>query len=170
MDRSGQGKGPKGGKRRDVHERALGLLAVRQRSRRELERRLVQAGFEPEAVDAELARLEAVGLVDDGAFARAVVESRMGRRGESRRAVAGKLALAGVDRELATAVLDEHGRVTARLAPLTTGILEAEVEGRRGSTPYARWLAACGLGPLWLLAVGGLGLAGWRRGRDGRAP
>ena len=108
-DRQGQGKGPTGGKRKDIHERALGLLAVRQRSRRELERRLVQAGFEPEAVDAELERLERVGLIDDEAFARAVVESRMGRRGESRRAVAGKLALAGVDRGLATQVLDDAG-------------------------------------------------------------
>jgi regulatory protein len=108
-DRQGQGKGPNGGKRRDVHERALGLLAVRQRSRRELERRLVQAGFEADAVEAELERLERVGLVDDAAFARAVVDSRMGRRGESRRAVAGKLALAGVDRELATATIDDAG-------------------------------------------------------------
>ena len=49
-DRQGQGKGPTGGKRKDIHERALGLLAVRQRSRRELERRLIHAGFESEAV------------------------------------------------------------------------------------------------------------------------
>ena len=41
---------------------------------------------------AELDRLELVGLIDDEAFARAVVESRMGSRGESRRVVAGKLA------------------------------------------------------------------------------
>jgi len=65
------------GKRKDIHERALGLLAVRQRSSRELERRLVQAGFEPEAVADELDRLEQVGLLDDEAFARAVVESRL---------------------------------------------------------------------------------------------
>ena len=98
-----------GGKRKDVHERALGLLAVRQRSRRELERRLVQAGFESEAVAAELVRLEAVGLLDDEAFAAAVVQSRLGRRGESRRAVAGRLAQAGVDRSVAEAALDAAG-------------------------------------------------------------
>lgn len=94
------------GKRKDIHERALGLLAVRQRSRRELERRLVQAGFEPEAVTAELERLEQVGLLDDEAFAQAVVESRMGYRGESRRVVAGKLAQAGVAGEVAVVALD----------------------------------------------------------------
>ena len=94
------------GKRKDVHERALGLLAVRQRSRRELERRLVQAGFEADAVVGELDRLEQVGLLDDEAFARAVVESRMGYRGESRRVVAGKLAQAGVAGDVAIAALD----------------------------------------------------------------
>lgn len=95
------------GKRKDIHERALGLLAVRQRSSRELERRLVQAGFEPEAVADELERLEQVGLLDDEAFARAVVESRMGVRGESRRVVAGKLAQAGVASEVAMIALDQ---------------------------------------------------------------
>ncbi len=94
------------GKRKDVHERSLGLLAVRQRSRRELERRLVQAGFERDEVDAELDRLEGVGLIDDEAFARAVVEGRMGARGESRRVVAGRLAQAGVTSDIATMALD----------------------------------------------------------------
>jgi regulatory protein len=103
--REGSGKRPS--KRKDIHERALGLLAVRQRSRRELERRLVQAGFEPDAVEVELGRLEQVGLIDDAAFAAAVVESRMGARGESRRAVGVKLQQAGVDRDVALAALDE---------------------------------------------------------------
>jgi len=94
------------GKKRDVHERALGLLAVRQRSRRELERRLVQAGFEPDAVSSELVRLESVGLIDDEAFARAVVEGRMASRGESRRVVAGRLAQAGVASDVALVALD----------------------------------------------------------------
>jgi len=53
----------------------------------------------------------------------------------------------------ATAVVDHHGRVTARLPPLVTGTLEAEVEGRSGATPYARWLAAWGLWPAWLAAL-----------------
>jgi regulatory protein len=100
-------RGDRPSKRKDIHERALGLLAVRQRSRRELERRLVQAGFEPDAVEVELGRLEQVGLIDDAAFAAAVVESRMGARGESRRAVGVKLQQAGVDRDIAVAALDE---------------------------------------------------------------
>ncbi len=63
----------------------------------------------------------------------------------------------------ATAVVDHQGRVTARLAPATAGVLEAKVEGRSGSTPYARWLQAFGLWPFWLAIVVVLGLAGWRR-------
>jgi apolipoprotein N-acyltransferase len=63
----------------------------------------------------------------------------------------------------ATAVLDHQGRVTARLPAATRGVLEAEVEGRRGSTPYARWLAACGLWPLSIAALAVLLAAGLRR-------
>jgi regulatory protein len=104
---SGTKREKRSGKKRDIHERALGLLAVRQRSRRELERRLVQAGFEPDDVSGELIRLESVGLIDDEAFARAFVESRTGSRGESRRVVASKLAQAGVASDVALAALDE---------------------------------------------------------------
>ena len=63
----------------------------------------------------------------------------------------------------ATAVLDHQGRLLARLPAATEALLEATVEGRRGSTPYARWLAACGLAPLFLLALAGPALAWWRR-------
>ncbi|PZP30989.1 MAG: apolipoprotein N-acyltransferase [Roseateles depolymerans] len=59
----------------------------------------------------------------------------------------------------ATAALDHHGRITARLPALQRGVLEVAIDGRRGSTPYARWLAAAGLAPLWLLGLAGLALA-----------
>lgn len=52
-----------------------------------------------------------------------------------------------------TAGVDHQGRVLQRLQPLTEGALRLEVEGRRGSTPYARWLGALGLWPLWGLAL-----------------
>jgi apolipoprotein N-acyltransferase len=53
----------------------------------------------------------------------------------------------------ATTVIDHRGRVTARLDAGVAGILESEFEGRVGTTPYARWLAASGLWPLWGLAL-----------------
>jgi regulatory protein len=97
------------GKRKDCHERALGLLAVRQRSRRELERRLLQAGFEADEVGTTLERLERVGLVDDEAFARSVVEHALGRRLEAPRIVARRLAQAGVSPEVVAEILEDAG-------------------------------------------------------------
>ena len=105
MTRSGGRDRP--AKRRGVHERALGLLAVRQRSRTELQRRLVGAGFGADEVAAELRRLEDVGLIDDLAFARAVVEHSVVRRREGRRAVARRLATAGVSPALTDQVLGD---------------------------------------------------------------
>ena len=72
----------------------------------------------------------------------------------------------------ATAVVDHRGRVTARLAPLTTGVLEATVEGRLGETPYARWLALCGLWPLIAAALVIVGLCSFigRRSPGQTAP
>lgn len=59
----------------------------------------------------------------------------------------------------ATALVDHRGQVSARLPPVQAGILEVTVEGRQGSTPYARWLARFGLWPLWVAVVVGLLLA-----------
>ncbi|MDR7332948.1 apolipoprotein N-acyltransferase [Roseateles asaccharophilus] len=50
----------------------------------------------------------------------------------------------------ATAAVDHRGHVTARMPSLERGVLEVTAEGRTGTTPYARWLAAMGLWPLWL--------------------
>lgn len=53
----------------------------------------------------------------------------------------------------ATAQVDHRGRVVARLPAEQAGVLEVTVEGRSGVTPYARWLSALGLWPLWVLAA-----------------
>jgi apolipoprotein N-acyltransferase len=65
----------------------------------------------------------------------------------------------------ATVVIDHRGRVTHELAPHTQGVLQAQVEGRAGLTPFVRWAAVAGLWPLWVL--GALVVAGfvWRRAR-----
>lgn len=60
-------------------QKAVALLAARARSCRELERRLLERGLLPQAVSAALARLEAEGLVDDEAFARAWAQARAAR-------------------------------------------------------------------------------------------
>ncbi len=89
-----------------VKERALRLLSVRSRSRSELRQRLLRADFEPEEVDAALADLEAVGLIDDEAFARELAEHQR-RKGLGRRAALSGLRVKGVDRELAERIADD---------------------------------------------------------------
>ena len=62
-----------------------------------------------------------------------------------------------------TAIVDHRGQVLAALPPLRRGVLEGQVQGRRGLTPYARWAGAYGLWPLVLVAlatVAGVRLAG----------
>jgi regulatory protein len=99
VSRRGAPKNPK-----SCHDRALGLLAVRPRSRRELERRLLGARFEAGEVEDVLIRLELVGLVDDEAFARQFAEHRFGSRKEGSRAVMQGLRAAGIASSLAEAV------------------------------------------------------------------
>ena len=53
----------------------------------------------------------------------------------------------------ATVIIDHRGQVTHSLARHTRGVLEGEVEGRTGLTPFAWWVSRLGLWPLW-----GLGL------------
>ena len=96
MTRRREPKHPK-----SCHERALGLLAVRPRSRRELGRRLLAARFESGEVEEVLTRLERVGLIDDEAFARQYAEHRFGSRKEGSRAVARGLRAAGIAPDLA---------------------------------------------------------------------
>jgi apolipoprotein N-acyltransferase len=66
----------------------------------------------------------------------------------------------------ATAIIDHRGVVTAQLAPHTRGVLEGQVEGRTGMTPFAWWSARFGLWPMVLLGVAltaGLALAARHR-------
>jgi apolipoprotein N-acyltransferase len=62
-----------------------------------------------------------------------------------------------------TGVVDYKGHLTARLPSETRGWLEAEVHGRIGETPYAKWLALFGLWPLAVAATTVLALLLKRR-------
>jgi apolipoprotein N-acyltransferase len=68
----------------------------------------------------------------------------------------------------ATAIIDHRGTVVAQLPRRTRGVLPGEFEGRSGLTPYARWVSAWGLAPLWGLGLAVLLLSLWRV-RAGRA-
>jgi regulatory protein len=143
-----RGREPKHPK--SCHERALGLLAVRPRSRRELERRLLGARFDRDEVHDVLDRLEAVGLIDDAEFARQYAEHRFGARRESVRAVVNRLRAAGVSAELAVetaaAAPDDDEARALELARSRTGRLVG-LEPAKAFGRLSSFLMRRGYGP-----------------------
>lgn len=61
----------------DPLRRAVGLLARREHSQRELRRKLSQRGADEIAVDQALERLQQTGLQDDGRFAASLIRQRV---------------------------------------------------------------------------------------------
>lgn len=91
--------------RQDAAERRmLRLLAIRPRSRAELERRLGELGLAEAEVGEVLGRLTAVGLIDDRAMAGAVVAGAL-RRGAGAMRIAADLERWGIDSETAVEAL-----------------------------------------------------------------
>jgi regulatory protein len=132
-ERSRKAKTPK-----SCHERALGLLAVRMRSRRELRDRLRRAGFDAEEVDDVVERLERVGLIDDDRFADELAQHSADVKRSGSRAIASALYAKGVaretiDRVVAGAGEDEEARADA-LASSRVGRLR----GLPPATAYQR--------------------------------
>jgi len=102
-----------------TYERALGLLAVRSRSVKQLQKRLIENGEPPEQVAPVIARLSAAGLLDDARYAAARARGGVGKARSERR-MAETLAHDGVPREVAQAaiqqVLAEEGTSEQALA------------------------------------------------------
>lgn len=88
---------------RPALDRAVGLLAIRARSRREIEQRLLRAGYDEEVVSMVLYKLEREKLLDDEDFSVQWVESRKRKYGSTR--IAMELRMKGVDPETAEAAL-----------------------------------------------------------------
>ncbi|MEU7384489.1 MULTISPECIES: recombination regulator RecX [unclassified Streptomyces] len=121
LSRAGHGEPPG-----DPVERAraicLRLLTGTPRTRKQLADALRKREIPDEAADEVLSRFEEVGLIDDGAFADAWVESRHHGRGLARRALARELRTKGVD----TALIDEAvGRLDAEQEEATARDLVA---------------------------------------------
>jgi regulatory protein len=97
------------------------MLGRRALSRREVAERLARRGFGPDEVSTELKRLEAAGLLDDGALAKQLAE-QSARQGYGRRALAATFVRRGLGREAAEEAL-------AGLAPeVGHGALERALE------------------------------------------
>lgn len=84
------------------------FLSTRPRTRRELELRLRRSGTTDEVIAAALVRLEALGLVDDVAFARWWAEERDRHAPRGRRRVEAELRQRGVPREVMEALRREE--------------------------------------------------------------
>jgi regulatory protein len=91
----------------DAYDRGLNMLAFQARSKRDLRRRLVQKGESDANAEAAVERLEAKGLVDDGAFARQFARSRVLGQGASRRRLQQELFKRGVERSVADEAIGE---------------------------------------------------------------
>jgi len=98
--RSSRAKAPPAGSALQV---GLRLLARRDHSRRELERKLLRRGHEADEIASALIRLAELGYMDDAAFASGLVRRRSSSRGPL--ALSAELAGKGIERSLAEAAL-----------------------------------------------------------------
>ena len=89
-------------------EIAVRFLATRPRTRWEVERRLARSGAEPSIVRATLARLGAMGYLDDAEFARWWGEQRDRHAPRGRRLIEAELRRSGVPRDVIEGFREEH--------------------------------------------------------------
>lgn len=115
-----------------AYDKAVSLLAARDHSRVELERKLRKRSFSTSAADEALGRLESYGYIDDVRFAREFVLGRLRRHPEGKGALTARLSGRGVDRatteQVLSEIFDEH---TAEQA-LHEAAEKLAATGRRG--------------------------------------
>lgn len=81
-------------------DRALTLLEYRVRSKVEISRRLIKAGFSEDVIEEVLARLETVGLVDDEQFSQSWVNHRLSGNAMGKKRIKWELRQKGVSIEI----------------------------------------------------------------------
>ena len=86
-------------------DRAVRMLAERSCSRREIERKLTLARFEPDVTDLVLFKLEKENLLNDREFAMQWVHSRSRKYGASR--IRQELRTKGIDEDIASEILED---------------------------------------------------------------
>jgi len=91
---------------REAVDVALNFLSYRPRTRREVQRKLAQRGYDEETVEGALRRLSAVGLIDDEAFVGAYVRDRVAHRPMGVRRMVRELWVKGVPREVSLPVIE----------------------------------------------------------------
>lgn len=94
-------------KARRAENVSMHALTRRGQSRREIEMLLERRALEPEEIAAELARLEAVGLVDDAALADTIVRTHHERKGLGRSALVAELRRRRIAQEFIDVALEQ---------------------------------------------------------------
>lgn len=89
-----------------AQQRAVNFIAYRPRTEREVRQRLKKAGADDETAASVVMRLKNAGLLDDEAFGKAWVESRVRSNPRSRRMLAWELRQKGVGDEEVQAALE----------------------------------------------------------------
>jgi regulatory protein len=114
-----------------ARSRSLRLLALRDRSRGEVESRLQTVGFEPEVIASTISWLQGLGYLDDGRFATNYAADRL-RAGWGERRVRAELRRKGLDQGLIEAALGPEG-VNAQAAAEGADSLLATARRRFGA-------------------------------------
>ena len=91
-----------------TYEAALVFLSYRPRSIREVEQRLRKKGHEPEQIEAAIARLRKVGLIDDREFSRSWINNRQTISPRGPRLLRSELYQKGVPREIVDTAMSEY--------------------------------------------------------------
>lgn len=129
-------------------DRAVGYLAARARSKREIEQKLLQAGYRPSTVEMVIYKLERENLLDDADFARQWVESRSNRSlGRSR--IAQELRRKGVSQEEADdalSIIEDEDQLSGAvaLAEKAAGRIKPGEDPRKTANRIAGMLARRG--------------------------
>jgi regulatory protein len=111
---------------------ALRFLEARPRSIAEVRVRLGRKDFAPEAIDAAIARLADLELLDDAAFARYWVENRQAYRPRGAGALRDELRRKGIDTDVTAAVLND-GTLTGDEAASALTLARAALHKYAGS-------------------------------------
>ena len=98
----------------ETKKKALDLLSRRMHSRKELQRKLKEKGFDPDETEKVLDNLEERGLLDDRAFAAEFIEAGK-RKNWSDKKLNYELSARGVGREIVEELLDSQEDEGARL-------------------------------------------------------
>ncbi len=98
MEKTDQGADRQGGQSLTALQRAVGFLARREHSRKELYHKLAKRGYEDADIDAALLRLAQKGLQSEERFAEAFVQSRV-LRGQGPVKISAELRRRGITDE-----------------------------------------------------------------------